>query len=274
MLAWGPPHNPYNTAPEKYRKIYDPSKLVLRPNVPDSMQDEVRKNMAGYYAHMTAIDDMVGEIINTLKKEGVYDNTIILFTSDHGDLMGSHGAYRKQQPWDESIKVPMLFHYSGSNGIKNGIYTAMINSEDIMPTLLGLCNIKVPITVDGVDFSKYLKGKHKDPKDTVAVITCIQPFGEWSRQRGGKEYRGIRTPHYTYVRDLNGPWLLFNDVSDPYQMNNLVNVPAFAALQHHLDILLMEKLKASNDKFLPGSFYVKKFHYPPLDATGTVGYFE
>ncbi|KAA9035642.1 sulfatase [Ginsengibacter hankyongi] len=274
MLAFGPPHNPYNTAPEAYTKMYDPSKLALRPNVPVNMQNEVRENLVGYYSHMTAIDDMVGEIINTLKQEGVYDNTIILFTSDHGDLMGSHGAYRKQKPWDESIKVPMLFHYSGNNGIKEGNYSAMINSEDIMPTLLGMCNIKVPGTVEGIDFSKYLQGKEKDPKDTVSIITCIQPFGEWARVRGGKEYRGIRTPQYTYVRDLNGPWLLFDDANDPYQMKNLVNNPGYTLLQHHLDSLLAEKLKVANDKFLPGLFYVKKFHYPPLDATGTVGYYE
>jgi arylsulfatase A-like enzyme len=272
-LSWGTPHNPYHTAPEKYKEMYDSSKIQLRPNVPDSMQKQIRYDLAGYYAHISALDDMVGEIVEQLKKEGIFDNTIILFTSDHGDLLGSHGHYRKQRPYDESIRVPLLVHYSGKNGIKKGDYKAMITSEDIMPTLLGLSGVKIPNTVEGVDFSKYLQGKEKDPKDTVAMITCIQPFGEWARRNGGREYRGIRTPSYTYVRDLNGPWLLFDNVNDPYQMNNLVDKSIYAELQTHLDKILLEKLKSTNDQFLPGPVYVEKYHYPKLNATGTVPYF-
>ncbi len=273
-LSWGTPHNPYHTAPEKYKEMYDSSKIELRPNVPDSMQKSARYDLAGYYAHISAIDDMVGQILGQLKKEGILDNTIILFTSDHGDLMGSHGYYRKQQPYDESISVPMLFYYRGKNGIKQGDYKAMIGSEDIMPTLLGLSGVKIPITVEGVDFSKYLQGKEKDPKDSVSIITCIQPFGEWSRKNGGREYRGIRTPSYTYVCDLKGPWLLFDNVNDPYQMNNLVDNKEFCGLQSRLDKLLMEKLKVTNDGFLPGLTYVKKYNYPALNSTGTVPYWS
>ena len=274
MLSWGPPHDPYHTAPEKYKEIYDQTKLELRPNVPDSMQEKVRYDLAGYYSHMSAIDDMVGQIIGTLEKEGILDNTIILFTSDHGDLLGSHGAYFKQQPYDESIRVPMLFHYSGKGGIVNGDYKAMISTEDIMPTLLGLSNLKIPETVEGKDFSRYLKGKEADPKDTVALFTCVQPFGQWPRSRGGKEYRAIRTPEYTYVRDLNGPWMMFDDAHDPYQMNNLVGKPEYSEIQAKLDNLLLQQLKASNDEFLPGLVYVKKYNYPPLSSSETVPYFE
>ena len=179
MLSWGTPHAPYHTAPEKYKAMYDPATLKVRPNVPDSMKGQVQvPDLAGYYAHMSALDDMVGEIVQGLKDGGILDNTIILFTTDHGDLLGSHGHYKKQRPFDESIRVPMLFRYSGKNGVKSGTYNAMIGSQDIMPTLLGLCGIKIPKTVDGLDFSQYIRGKEKDPKDTVALISCIQPFGQ------------------------------------------------------------------------------------------------
>lgn len=272
MLSWGTPHDPYHTAPEKYRQLYDSSKIVLRPNVPDSMQEKARHDLTGYYAHMSAIDEMVGEVLNTLKAEGILDNTIILFTSDHGDLLGSHGAYFKQQPYDESIRVPMLFHYSGKDAIKKGSYTAMINSEDLMPTLLGLSDIEIPGSVQGIDFSKYLQGKGKSPKDTAALITCVQPFGQWIRSRQGKEYRGIRTPQFTYVRDLNGPWLLFDNVNDPYQMNNVAGKQEYAGVQDRLNKTLMQKLKAEGDEFLPGLEYVKKYNYPALDANETVPY--
>src|SRR5699024_553870 len=182
---------------------------------------KVRMDMAGYFANISLLDNMVGDIVKTLKKEGIWNNTIILFTSDHGDLLGSHGAYGKQQPYDESIRVPMLFHYSGKRSIKKGTYPAMISSSDIMPTLLGLAGVKIPGSVEGKDFSSYLHGG-TNPKDTLALISCPQPFGNWRRSRGGREFRGIRTPNFTYVRSLKGPWLLFNDEKDPYQMHNLV----------------------------------------------------
>lgn len=272
MLAWAPPHEPYHTAPEKYKELYDPTKLILRPNVPESMRKKVCYDLAGYYAHMSAIDDMVGQILNTLEQEGILDNTIVLFTSDHGDLVGSHGAYFKQRPYDESIRVPMLFHFSGKDGIESGTYKAMINSEDIMPTLLGLSNLEIPKTVEGKDFSKYLQGKESDPKDTVAIITCVQPFGQWTRKQGGKEFRGLRSLRYTYVRDLNGPWLFFDNKKDPYQMNNLINEKQYSNLSKTFDRLLTDKLKANGDKFLPGLEYLKKWDYPPLDNTETVPY--
>ncbi|HEU4606865.1 MAG TPA: sulfatase-like hydrolase/transferase, partial [Chitinophagaceae bacterium] len=89
MIAFGPPHNPYYEAPEPYKNRYDPLKIKLRVNVPDSMQQQVRKDQAAYYSQMTAIDDQIGKIITTLKQQGIYDNTILIFTSDHGELMGS-----------------------------------------------------------------------------------------------------------------------------------------------------------------------------------------
>ncbi len=80
----------------------------------------------------------------------------------------------------------------------------MINTEDIMPTLLGLTNIYIPQTVEGIDFSKNLTNNAANPKDTVSLITCIQPFGQWTRQTGGKEIRGIRSTRFTSVCDRNG----------------------------------------------------------------------
>ena len=84
------------------------------------------------------------------------------------------------------------------------------------------------------------------------MILCAAPFGEWVRRIGGKEYRGVRTTRYTYVRDLNGPWLLYDNQTDPYQTNNLANLPKHAKLQARLDALLTRKLKERHDEFLPG----------------------
>jgi len=269
-VAWGPPHNPYETAPAKYQAMYQADKLTLKGNVPEAMHDAVRKMLAGYYAHCSALDDCMAELRQTLADTGLAENTIFLFSADHGDMLGSQGLFRKQKPYDESARVPMLIHWPKGLGMQGRQLDAPINTEDIMPTLLGLCGVAIPKTVEGLDYSGYLRGG-KNPGDGATVLTCAAPFGEWERRTGGKEYRALRDTRYTYVRDLNGPWLLFDNLKDPLQMTNLVNVPAGAKLQADLDTRLQQKLKANGDAFLPGDAYIKKWNWP-VNERGTVPY--
>jgi len=269
VLAWGPPHDPYFIAPDKYGAMYNPQQLTLRPNVPERISSETRKMLAGYYAHCTALDDCMGQLLKTLAENGLAENTLVVFTSDHGDMLGSQGLHKKQKPYDESIRVPLLFRLPGH--LHPGLQLDNpINSEDLMPTILGLCGVKIPRTVEGLDFSDYMRGG-KAPGDGAALITCVSPFGEWDRPHGGQEYRGIRTRRYTYVRDLNGPWLLFDNEADVFQTNNLANSPSHTAEQKKLDALLRRTLKKQKDRFLPGAEYVKKWGYH-VDANGTVPY--
>jgi len=270
VLSIGSPHDPYQTAPEKYRKMYENKIFTIRDNVPADKVEKVQNDLRGYYAHMTAIDDCIGQLRFTLKEQGLDENTIIVFTADHGDLMGSHGAWNKQQPYDESIRVPFLIHYPKAFGPQGKKSKALINSPDIMPTLLGLTGIEVPKSVEGKDFSQILLGKKKNDV-THTLISCVQPFGQWIRSKGGKEYRGLMTENYTYVRDLKGPWLLFDRTKDPFQLNNLVGQPSLAAIQSKLDRDLLNELKIRKDEFLPGLDYVKKWNYV-IDATETVPY--
>ncbi|MEI6390454.1 MAG: sulfatase [Verrucomicrobiota bacterium] len=270
VVAWGPPHDPYFTAPEKYRALYDPEKLTLRPNVPETEGANARKTLSGYYAHCTALDDCLGELRRTLEETGLAENTLLVFTSDHGDMLGSRGAYKKQRPFDEAIRVPLLVHWPKDLGTKKRQLDAPINSEDIMPTMLGLCGVPIPKTVEGLDYSRYVRGG-KNPGDGATVILCASPFGEWTRRMGGREYRGVRTTRYTYVRDLNGPWLLYDNQIDPCQTNNLANQPKYSKLQSKLEAALARKLKERHDEFLPGDAYIKKWGYE-VDANGTVPY--
>ena len=270
VLSIGSPHDPYQTAPEKYRKMYENKIFTIRDNVPADKVEKVQNDLRGYYAHMTAIDDCVGQLRFTLKEQGLDENTIIVFTADHGDLMGSHGAWNKQQPYDESIRVPFLIHYPKAFGPQGKKSKALMNSPDIMPTLLGLTGIEVPKSVEGKDFSQILLGKKKNDV-AYTLISCVQPFGQWIRSKGGKEYRGLMTENYTYVRDLKGPWLLFDRTKDPFQLNNLVGQPSLAAIQSKLDRDLLNELKIRKDEFLPGLDYVKKWNYV-IDATETVPY--
>lgn len=267
FLAWGPPHNPYETAPAKYKAMYDADKIKLRDNVPAEFQAQARKDLAGYYAHCSALDDCMAEILKTLNETGLAEDTILMFTADHGDMIGSQGMQRKQKPYDESIRIPMMIRWP-KGGIKPGKVTATINSEDIMPTLTGLSGITIPKTAEGLDYTGYLLHGATDPSGGAAVIQCPSPFGEWIRAKGGREYRGLRTARHTYVRDLSGPWLLFDNETDPFQKNNLINKPENAGLQAELDALLTQKLKTQHDDFKPGPDYIAQWGYK-VDVTGT-----
>jgi arylsulfatase A-like enzyme len=269
-LAWGPPHNPYETAPAKYRAMYDPAKLQLRANVPAEVEARTRKDLAGYYAHCTALDDCFGDLLATLKASGVADNTIIVFTSDHGDMLGSHALLRKQKPYEESARVPMLFRLPARLEIKPRRVEGTINTEDVMPTLLRLAGVTVPKQSEGLDFAGYLRGG-ADPSGGGAIVQCASPFGEFTRATGGKEYRGVRTKRFTYVRDLAGPWLLFDNEKDPFQLTNVVGRPEYAKEEAALAAQLTRKLKEAGDEFRPGADYLAKWNYK-VDATGTMPY--
>jgi len=272
MLSWGPPHAPYETAPEEFRRLYDPAALELRPNVPAKVEEQARRDLAGYYAHCSALDACMKELLNTLAETGLAEETIFVFTSDHGDMLGSQGSRKKQQPWEESARVPFLLSWPGGLGEGPRSLEAPIDAPDLMPTLLGLCGIAVPDSVEGLDYSGYIQGG-ENPGDNAALLMCPHPFGQWTRRNGGKECRGVRTPRYTYMRDLDGPWLLFDNEQDPFQLDNLVDRLEHADVQAELDALLQKKLADTHDDFRPSAEYIAQWGYP-VTASGTVPYTE
>ncbi len=270
FLSWGPPHAPYLTAPQKYKDMYDPAKVTVPPNVPKESEKEARKNIAGYYAHCTALDDCVGALMGSLEDLGLAEDTIFVVTSDHGDMLGSRGQYKKQRPWDESIRVPFLLRYPKGLGDAPREIDAPINSPDIMPTMLGLCGITPPDSVQGEDWTPVLLGT-EEREDNAAMIACYHPFGQWTRKQGGREFRGVRTKRYTYCRSLEGPWLLYDNVTDPYQMENLIDRDEMKEIQADLEAQLQVQLAKAEDEFLHGDEYVKRWGYE-VDASGTLPY--
>jgi arylsulfatase A-like enzyme len=272
FLSWGPPHAPYHTAPEKYQKLYADRDISLRKNVPEEFREKALKDYRGYYAHMTALDDCLGELMETLQETGLADNTIVVYTSDHGDMLHSRGAMKKQQPWDESLRVPFLLRWPAKLKNKPREISMPFDTPDIMPTLLGLAGIEIPDDVEGIDRSAIVEGSELPDTNHAALITCPAPFGQWNRTKGGREYRGVRTTRYTYCRDLNGPWLLYDNEKDPFQMNNLINQPLHADLQNKLNDKLNQLLKQTKDEFLPGPELIKRCGYVVNPANETVDY--
>jgi arylsulfatase A-like enzyme len=255
-LSWGPPHPPYAKVPDRYRKLYNASQVRVRGNVPAASDAKARGDLANYYAHCTALDACVGDMLSTLDRLDVANNTIVVFTSDHGDMLYSHGLQRKQLPYEEATRIPLLLRVPGLTARR---LDGTINVEDLMPTLLGLCGLPTPASVEGLDFSRYMRGAAPDPSGGVALLQVMVPRGQFSDAlAGGKPYRGLRTARFTYVRDANGPWLLYDNEHDPLQMSNLVN-RSFDGVAELLDEQLSAILNASADEIGPRSYYRKLF---------------
>jgi arylsulfatase A-like enzyme len=266
VLSLGPPHFPLNTAPEKYRVQFERAEIKLRPNVPPDKRERATEELRGYYAHMAALDNCLERLLGTLDRTGIAEDTIVVFTSDHGDMMQSQGLTTKLHPWDESIRVPFLVRYPAKLGRKGRRIRTPFDSPDIMPTLLRLAELAVPDSVQGRDGFQPPKG------EPGALISLPVPITE-ARRWGFAEYRGVRTERYTYVRSIHGPWLLYDNQTDPYQMHNLCNKPEQKALQQRLDRMLGARLREVHDEFLPAAEYIKRAgvgHYK--EVTMAVGH--
>lgn len=266
LLSLGPPHFPYETAPERYRAAYKDAEISLRANVPPEKRAAAVEILRGYYAHMAALDDCLDKLLRTLDRLRLADDTIVVFTSDHGDMMLSQGLTTKLYPWEESIRVPFLVRYPRRSRRATRV-AAPFNSPDIMPTLLGMCGLPIPPGVEGSDFSR--GAPHPE---TPALISLPVPITE-ARRYGFAEYRGLRTRRHTYVRSIRGPWLLYDNVRDPHQMRNLCNAPEARGLRAKLDRALDARLKSLGDDFLPAAEYIRRAnvgHYREVNVP--VGY--
>ncbi len=270
FVSIGTPHYPHGTAPKEMKDMYPKDQLVLNPNVPKSMEDKVRQELQGYYGHCTATDKGIGTIIEQLKANNMMENTIFVFTSDHGEMMGAQGykPFTKLVAYDESIRIPFLISYPGIGKNKGAVVNAPINIPDMLPTLLGLAKIKIPSTIEGDNLAKLVK-RPNTKADRAALVMQPTPWGMIFQE---KEFRAIRTKRYTYSRTIDAPNMLFDNVTDPYQMNNLVNKPEFAKLQKEMDKKLNKALKKIGDEFKPRDYYMKKWNFKLSQPSNAVDF--
>jgi arylsulfatase A-like enzyme len=261
-VQMGPPHDPYG-APEEAMRQYIPERIVPRPNwqpgserrpasaparrpagaafvpqVPPGGLEEI----AAYYAAITSIDDQVGRLMKTLEELDLDENTIVLFTSDHGDMLGSHGLRRKRKPHDESARVPGILRWPARIPQGKTVET-LLSHIDMPPTLLALAGQPVPEHMQGADLSRVALGETTDGPDAV----LLQIFVPFNPDQIAKPWRGIVTARYTYARYEEEPWVLFDRERDPFEMHNLAGDPAARELQQELDQKLAALMKQHGD---------------------------
>ncbi|MDQ6677751.1 MAG: sulfatase [Acidobacteriota bacterium] len=251
-LSVQPPHNPY-VAPEAFMSRYNPEKLELRRNVAPvrSIEWQTRRDLAGYYAMIENLDWNYGRIVQTLTDLGLADNTHILFFADHGDSHGSHGQFLKTNPYEESIKTPMIL--SGGTGRyggwKNGQAPVVSNHVDIAPTTLGLCGIGKPDWMRGHDYSsRRLAKPPAGPEPDSAYLQQVIPTGH--PDSINTPYRGLVTRDgWKYCCFENRSWLMFNLNDDPYEEANLAQNERYKVERKKLIARLKQWSAETNDPF-------------------------
>ena len=241
-----PPHCPLRDAPARYLEMYDPAEIPLRPNVdlsqPMDNQEhmfkiyrwdfryyshhlpyteplpedyDLRRLIADYYGLTTWVDDSMGRMMDALAQAGLDDNTLVLFTADHGDNLGSHGRVQKGNPHEESVRIPLILWHPRLTARE---ITSQVGSlVDIAPTLLDIAGANIPETMHGQSLAPVVHGTTPALAQDYAVI-------EPPSSRGG----AVRTPtHMYHIPSSDGHTLAdepidFYDIrTDPYQFTNL-----------------------------------------------------
>ncbi len=167
MCCPNKPHPPFGRPkpPQKWTDYYEKrfgkngKNLELRKNVPPEYRTPtIKRKYSQFYAHISAIDELVGKLMDKLENLGIAEDTIVIFTSDHGELLRSHGERWKRWPWDESILVPFIIKWPGHIPPARKS-DEVFSSIDIAPTLLGLSGIKISEKMQGTNMADYMKGK-------------------------------------------------------------------------------------------------------------------
>ena len=255
-----PPHMPLADMPEEYLTMYSPDEVPLRPNVapdgklpfdeeelldylwdyrhyserePDKIKlpdgFDVKDATALYYGAVSWVDEMVGRMMRALEANGLDKNTLVIFTADHGDELGSHGQWMKARLTEESIRVPMIYWapemYPACENRSQGAQLV-----DIMPTLLDVAGTDIPEEVQGRSLASILAGQTESLEDNAAYIQT-------------SSWIGVRTPTHTYGIQIEveepitdgAERKFYDNISDPYQLRELAGTGEQAELAKELE---------------------------------------
>jgi iduronate 2-sulfatase len=211
------------------------------------MTDEQRRQARqAYEASISFMDAQVGKVVDTLDKLGLADDTVIVFTSDHGYHMGEHGLWQKMSLFEEVARIPLLIVAPGTS-TKGGVVKTPVSHVDLFPTLAELTGVKPPANLQGQSLVPMLK----DPNATGRGWAITQVMRGGPRQ--AKQYFGytLRTPRWRYTEWDEGREgkELYDHEADPQELTNLANDPGHAKDVEELSQKLKEAVKTT---FPPG----------------------
>ncbi|UVI33241.1 sulfatase family protein [Paenibacillus spongiae] len=267
FLSYGTPHDPWdpNNVPPEYYDKFKNTDFTLPPNyletndpyaddwaklTPD-MRERIPEWLRVYYAMTANLDWNVGRLLHAVHELGISDNTIFVFTSDHGEMFGAHGRGGKNIFYEEAVRVPFLIRWP--HKIRQSATTDVcLNTCDIMPTLLSLMGMPVPSEVEGSDLSFAALGE--DGQEPEAAF--LQGTGATAAWSDGHEWRALRSKRYTYaIYRIDRKELLFDNKADPFQLNNLAENDAYRDVLDRFRDMLEHKMKQHGDTFESCSWY-------------------
>ncbi|MFC2167587.1 arylsulfatase [Acidobacteriota bacterium] len=233
-VSFARPHSPYDP-PQRFLDMYKEEDMPA-PSIGDWAGnfadypmdknsafgdfgiDHAKKSRRAYYANVTFIDEMVGRIIEVLKRKGMYDNTLILFTSDHGDMLGDHHHWRKTYAYEGSSNIPFIMKWPSGidNEIKRG--TSLSNPvelRDALPTFLDAAGADIPQEMDGLSLLNLVREENTEWRDYIDMehSTCYEKHNYWCALTDGE----IK---YIYFFS-DGTEQLFNLKNDPFELSEL-----------------------------------------------------
>lgn len=268
IWSMNPPHNPWdekNTDMDALHAHYDTDKF---PEIDDAMivrknaDKEVAKYARHYYANVTSSDKYIGLVIDELKRMGALENTIVIFSSDHGEMLGSHGLEGKNVIELEAMAIPFIVHWP--KGLTPGITDVLLSVPDVLPTAMGLAGLSnnIPADIEGTDFSNLLQNPKtsniEKPENILLMLgnsrglysekytLCLQEDKkQWDKRKGKKIAKAF----------------VYDNINDPYQLHK-IELKEVPELAKKLLVDLGKQLKKTNDPWYQQRKYDDLIVYP------------
>ncbi len=240
--AW---RNAYNKRNEEF--------LKLKPEGKDLAKWKYLRYLRDYLKCIKSVDDGVGELLNYLDKNGLTENTIVIYTSDQGFYLGEHGWFDKRFMYEESFRTPLVMRYPKE--IKPGTtISKLVQNLDFAPTFLDYAGVTIPKEMQGESFRKLVSGKAGEWRDAVYYT-----YYEYPGVHAVKRHYGVATERYKLIHfyyDID-EWEMYDLQKDPHEMKSVYNDPAYAKVQKELHARLTELRKKYGDSDEMDQKYIK-----------------
>ncbi len=270
-ISYNPPHGPTDLPSERQHLLQTAREYIkeTRPNVPGynsetasatatNLYEEALESYVRYHANVMGIDECVGRLLSVLEHTELRDNTLVIFTADHGDDLLSHGCTGKNQFYEEAALIPLLINFPGQ--ISEGRETSeFVNIVDLAPTILDFCGVQPDERVQGHSLKPLLTGETEKGPNSSAYLEVDHPWWDYIFGQGPQGTRRcIVTADWKLVLITTGgggtggavPHQLFNRKEDPYETENLVNDPAHYQVISELGRHMLAWMYDTEDPFL------------------------
>jgi arylsulfatase A-like enzyme len=217
---------------------------ATRGHFPD---DEIRASRQAYLAGISHVDEQVGRVLEAVKKRGDYEKTLILFTADHGDMMGDHHLWRKCYPYEGSSRIPMIVRWPATLGLRaerGQVIEQLVELRDVLPTFLDAAGMHKPEAMDGMSMLELVQGRSQNWRK-VLDLEHAQIY--WQ----GNSWVALTDGSHKYIYfTLTGEQQLFELDDDPHEMNNLADDAAYAELLSQWRQCMVEHLSIRGDRWV------------------------